>query len=204
MASTRPYGGVAGDARHAERRRRLIDAGYTLLAAGGPGALTVTGVCRAAGLTARYFYEHFATRDALMDAIVEAEADAVIALIVEATLAADEDPLARGEAAVAALLDAIEADPRHIQLTRERDEAVLRMRAKVAAQMTDALVANAGLVWDRAKLHPERVQLAASLTAGGVLQMVADWVEGESALSREELVRIAARFAVSTGETVLE
>lgn len=204
MASTRPYKGVAGDARHAERLRRLLDAGYTLLAEGGPSALTVTAVCQRAGLTARYFYEHFPNRDALMEAIVEAEADAVIALIVEAALAGGDDPQVLGEAAITALLDAIEADPRHIQLTREHDEAVLRMRAKVAERMTDALVANAGLVWEGAELHPERVKLAASLTAGGVLQLVADWVEGESSLSREELVRIAARFAVTTGAIVLE
>lgn len=203
VATTRPYGGIAGDERRAERRRRLLDAGYTLLADGGPAALTVTGVCKAAGLTTRYFYEHFPNRDALMGAIVEAEAHTVIALIVDAAVETDGTAQERGEAAVAALLDAIEDDPRRVQMTREQDEAVLRLRASVAALMTAALVEHAGLVWPGAARHPERVPLAASLTVGGVLQMVADWVDGDAELSRDELVRIAARFAVATGEVVL-
>jgi AcrR family transcriptional regulator len=203
VSTTRPYGGVAGDERRADRRRRLLDAGYTLLAEGGPAALTVTGVCKASGLTTRYFYEHFPNRDALMVAIVEADADAVIALIVEAATSGGDTPQTRGEAAVGALLDALEADPRRVQMTREQDEAVLRLRHTVAARMTSALIATADLVWPGAAAHPERVALAASLTVGGVLQMVVDWVDGDAQLSREELVRIAARFAVATGDVVL-
>lgn len=203
MESTRPYGGIGGDERRADRRRRLLDAGYTLLAGGGPAALTVTGVCKAAGLTTRYFYEHFTGRGALMAAIVDAEARAVIALIVDAALTTDGDAQQRGEAAVRALLDALEADPRRVQMTREQDEAVLRLRASVATLMTEALVANAEVVWAGARAHPERVPLASSLTVGGVLQMIVDWVDGEAALSRDELVRVAARFAVATGEVVL-
>lgn len=203
MTTTRSYAGIAGDARRAERRRKLLDAGYTLLAEGGPAALTVTGVCRAAGLTTRYFYEQFPNRDALMTAIVEAQARTVIDLIVEATLTTEGEPQERGEAAVAALLDALEADPRHVQMTREQDEAVLRLRATVAALMTEALEANAAVVWAGAAAHPERVPLAASLTVGGVLQMIVDWVDGDAALSRDEFVRIAARFAIATGDVVL-
>lgn len=203
MATTRSYGGITGDERRAERRRRLLDAGYTLLAEGGPAALTVTGVCRGAGLTTRYFYEQFPSRDALMAAIVEAEARAVIELIVEAALSTEGDPQQRGEAAVGALLDALEADPRRVRMTREQDEAVLRLRASVAALMTEALVANAAVVWAGAAEHPERVPLASSLTVGGVLQMIVDWVDGDAALSRDEFTRIAARFAVATGDVVL-
>lgn len=202
MATTRPYGGIAGDERRAERRRRLLDAGYTLLADGGPSALTVTGVCRASGLTTRYFYEHFAGRDALMTAIIEAEAQQVIAQIVAAAQR-DGSAQERSEAAVRALLEATEADPRHLAMTREHDEHVLRLRAIVASLMTESLIENAPLVWPGAEDHPERVPLAASLTVGGVLQMFADWVAGDAALSRDELVRTAARFAVSTGDVVL-
>lgn len=201
----RAYGGVAGDERQADRRRRLLDAGYDLLVLVGPTAVTVTGVCREAGLTSRYFYEHFPNREALLTTILEAEANAVIALIVEAAVLAPDDPQARGEAAVAALLRALDADPRRAELGRHVDDHdfLLRMRATIAQRMTTEFVANAALVWPAAVSRPDRVVLAASLAVGGVLQMILSWLDGETELGREELVRLGARFMIVTGETVL-
>jgi AcrR family transcriptional regulator len=53
------------------RRDELISAGVDLL--GGPAgpALTVRAVCRAAGLTERYFYESFADRDEFVRAVYD-------------------------------------------------------------------------------------------------------------------------------------
>ena len=53
------------------RRGELISAGVDLL--GGPAgpALTVRAVCRAAGLTERYFYESFADRDDFVRAVYD-------------------------------------------------------------------------------------------------------------------------------------
>jgi len=53
------------------RRDELISAGVDLL--GGPAgpALTVRAVCRAAGLTERYFYESFADRDDFVRAVYD-------------------------------------------------------------------------------------------------------------------------------------
>ena len=59
----RAYGGEGGDTRVARRRSALIDAGLDLLGADDVGAVTVRGVCRQAGLTARYFYESFESVD---------------------------------------------------------------------------------------------------------------------------------------------
>jgi AcrR family transcriptional regulator len=157
-------------------------------------------------LTARYFYEHFPNREALLAAIFDAEAEVVIDLIATAALAAPDDPQLRGEAAVRALLDALDSDPRRAALSRQstNDQVLLRSRAHISALMSASLVEHAALVWPGAAIHPERVSLAASLTVGGVVQMVIDWVDGRSALRRDDLVRICARFAIATGEVVLE
>lgn len=40
--TARVYGGVAEEDRRSDRRKRLIDSAYNLLAAGGPEAVTVT------------------------------------------------------------------------------------------------------------------------------------------------------------------
>lgn len=206
MSTLRAYGGVGGDARRAERRRRLFEAGYDLIAEGGTGAVTVIGVCRRAGLTSRYFYEHFANRDELLNAIFDAEAATVIALITQAAVAAPDDPRVRGEAAVRALLDALEADPRRAALSHRSatDSILLRSRAQISGLLSQALVEHAGLVWAGAGTHPDRVPLAATLTVGGVVEMVVDWVAGESPLTREEVIGLCSRFMVATGEIVLE
>jgi AcrR family transcriptional regulator len=205
VATPRAYAGIAGDQRQADRRRRLIDAALDLLAEGGPAAITVTGVCRQAGLTARYFYEHFANRDALLEAIVDAEADLIIAVTLAATVAAEGGVQARGEAGVRALLDALDADPRAVRISRERrdDEVVLRMRAAITQRLTAAFVEHAALMWPDVAARPERVFLASSLTIGGVLALVTDWLDGDTDLSRDELIRVAAQFTVATGAVVL-
>ena len=64
VTSTRPYRGIKPDDRRAERRARLLDAGLSILGSeAGPEAVTVRGVCRQSGVSARYFYESFSDRD---------------------------------------------------------------------------------------------------------------------------------------------
>jgi AcrR family transcriptional regulator len=205
VSTLRAYGGVTGDDRRAERRKRLFEAGYDLIAEGGTDAVTVIGVCRRAGLTSRYFYEHFKTREELLNAIFDAEAATVIRLIIEAAVAAPDDPQIRGEAAVRALLDALEADPRRAALSvRSADDTVLlRSRAYISAQLSQALVDTAGLVWPGAATHPERVPLAASLTVGGVVETVAEWASGKAPLTRDEVITLCSRFMIATGDVVL-
>jgi len=65
------WSGVPLEDRQALRRDELIAAGTGLL--GGPDgpALTVRAVCKASGLTERYFYESFADRDEFVRAVYD-------------------------------------------------------------------------------------------------------------------------------------
>jgi AcrR family transcriptional regulator len=65
------WSGVPLEDRQALRRDELIAAGVDLL--GGPDgpALTVRAVCRASGLTERYFYESFSDRDEFVGAVYD-------------------------------------------------------------------------------------------------------------------------------------
>lgn len=69
LSQGRLYGGVASEARTAARRARFIEAGVQLFGTQGLRATTVRGVCAAAGLTDRYFYESFDTLEALLQAV---------------------------------------------------------------------------------------------------------------------------------------
>jgi AcrR family transcriptional regulator len=206
MSSLRAYGGITGDARRAQRRERLFEAGYDLLAESGPAAVTVTGVCARAGLTSRYFYEHFANREALLDAILDSEARLVTEQIAAAAASAQGGPLQRGEAAVAALLAALERDPRRAQLGRHSTEydLLLRSRARTAELMTDVFVERAALVWPRAADRPERVRLAATVAVTGVLAMVLEWLRDPASTSRDELITLSAAYTLSTGQLLLD
>ena len=55
----------------ASARGELITAGVALLGNRGGPTLTVRAVCRAAGLTERYFYEAFGTRDGFAHAVYD-------------------------------------------------------------------------------------------------------------------------------------
>ena len=65
------WSGVPLQDRQTLRRDELIAAGVNVLGGASGGALTVRGVCRAAGLTERYFYESFDDRDDFVRAVYD-------------------------------------------------------------------------------------------------------------------------------------
>ena len=65
------WSGVPLEDRQALRRDDLIAAGVDLLGSESGPALTVRAVCRAAGLTERYFYESFSDRDEFVRAVYD-------------------------------------------------------------------------------------------------------------------------------------
>lgn len=73
MASRAPagrtYGGQTAEDRAAARRARFIEAGVEVFGTVGLRGATVRGLCAAAGLTDRYFYESFGDLPALLQAV---------------------------------------------------------------------------------------------------------------------------------------
>ena len=64
----RDYDGKTAAERVAERRQRLIDAGYALFGEHGYAGTSIRAVLQRAGLRDRYFGESFADLDALLAA----------------------------------------------------------------------------------------------------------------------------------------
>ncbi len=112
MATRRTYRGLTGDERRAERRARLVAAAREIAGSAGYGAMTIEATCRAAGVTARHFYDHFASREAVLVAVYESVLDdhrgAVAAALTDAPADALEPRL---RTAVAAALGAWLSDP---------------------------------------------------------------------------------------------
>jgi AcrR family transcriptional regulator len=75
VAAGRPYGGITHEARTAERRGALIEAGTRVFGTVGFRKATVRAICRAAGLNDRYFYAAFDSADALLRSTYEHHAE---------------------------------------------------------------------------------------------------------------------------------
>ncbi|MEI9932478.1 MAG: TetR/AcrR family transcriptional regulator [Rhizomicrobium sp.] len=61
----RRYSGQSFADRHAERREKLIKAAAMVAGRSGFDGTSVAAICAEAGLTARYFYESFPSREAV-------------------------------------------------------------------------------------------------------------------------------------------
>ncbi|MEZ5512121.1 MAG: TetR/AcrR family transcriptional regulator [Gammaproteobacteria bacterium] len=70
-STTRTYGGLSESERQEERRERFLEAGLEIFGTVGLRGATVRSLCKAAGLTERYFYQSFADSDALFCAVYE-------------------------------------------------------------------------------------------------------------------------------------
>lgn len=107
----RLWAGTTLDERKQERRAQFLQAGVSLIAAGGGQAVSVRAVCREAGLTSRYFYEQFRDRDDLTVAVFRALAEECHAAIRAAVSRASSGDRSVAAAAVDAVVGVVVDDP---------------------------------------------------------------------------------------------
>lgn len=194
MAKVRPYGGVQARDRIAERRGRLLDAGLELLGGSDdPPELTVRAVCAEAGITARYFYESFADKDALVAAVFDRVVAAIAATTQAAVAAAP--PTEQNRAGIANLVGAVAEDARVGRLLfnpRLTNAVLARKRAEaggVFAVLSGEHATNAYALPD-----DEWMKSAAYFVVGGVAQTISAWVSGDVTLSESHLIAHLTRM----------
>ncbi len=76
-APGRRYAGRSEAERVADRRRRLLDSGFDLFGTDGLHGVTISRLCRHAGLTEHHFYAAFGTKAALLAAVYEEQVGAI-------------------------------------------------------------------------------------------------------------------------------
>ena len=190
--------------RRRERRDLLLDTAFDLLGTVGTVGTTVRGVCEAARLNPRYFYESFDDLDALLVAVYDREARQVFTLMQAAGDAAAGDPLGQSRAALGVLVAHLTEDPRRARvlyleglgneaLARRRMEAMRVLATELAREATRGAVAGAS--------SPDPVvEIAATLLVGGMSELMLRWVHGELDVPVDELVDDVARLFVATAE----
>ncbi|WP_158675578.1 TetR/AcrR family transcriptional regulator [Nocardia stercoris] len=197
MESSRRYAGVAAADRRTERRQRLIDAGFDLVAEQGLAGMTVTQVCATAGLTERYFYESFRRLDDLRAAMYDALITELRGTGLEAIDRAEPDLYAKCRAATDALCHTLTTATGRARLYFEangspallerRDESIIEFAGLLAEQMIR--------YGDVAEGHP-RLRLQTVMIVGGVAEAVRQWLAGGLAVEPAELIDTTAALCV--------
>jgi AcrR family transcriptional regulator len=183
--SARPYGGVGPADRLATRRASLLEAGLDLL--GGDAELTVRGVCRQAGLAARYFYESFADKDEFVAAVFDWVIARLAATTQAAVAAAPPDEQTR--ACMADIVRTIGGDPRigRLLFSAQLANAVV-VRKRVESSALFAMLS--GQHVENALRVPanDRIKAASHFVVGGVGQTIGAWLTGDVRLAPDQLV----------------
>ncbi|MBZ4515121.1 TetR/AcrR family transcriptional regulator [Mycobacterium avium] len=203
-SGARPYRGVEAAERLATRRNRLLGAGLDLLGAEQQNiaAVTVRGVCRRAGLAARYFYESFTDKDQFVACVF----DWVVAELAATTQAAVTAVPAHEQtrAGMANIVRTITEDARVGRLlfsTQLADPVVVRKLAESSALFA---MLSGQHVGDALRMPAnDRIKAAAHFVVGGVAQTISAWLAGEVRLEPDQLVDQLAALLDELAEPAL-
>ena len=204
-ATPNRWRGIPLDERQAERRRILVDAAFDLLGTVGVAGTTVRGVCEAAGLNPRYFYESFEDLDGLLVAVFDRVAEDGLAVILDAVAATrGADPLATTRAVMDGFLRFITDDPRRAQVLYVAglgNEALARRRLDAMLGMADLFASGGAGGTERPPVPDDPVvKVAASMVVGGMSELVITWLEGRLDMSLDQLIDDASILFGALGD----
>jgi AcrR family transcriptional regulator len=189
--------------RVSERRERLLDAALEVFATLTFRATKVRDVCRAAGLTERYFYESFADKEALLGAL----ADRIVADFVAAAgpgiALVKEDLEAAVEGAMRGVVLSLTGDPRRarilfVEVVGVSPEAEEKRRAVIGSlvEVIRMAIERAYGEWVR---HSIEVELVARSVIGAASELLVAYVREELPLDQEGLILNLTRLFLKAG-----
>jgi AcrR family transcriptional regulator len=204
---TRSFRGVSADERLTQRRAALVEAALEEIGEVGVAQLRMNTVCKRAGLTQRYFYEHFGNRDELLATVFDSVLDEVITETIETVNAAGPDIFERASVALAIFYDTIISDPCKARLYAEsvgnaviaehKRNAVSRYADFVAEQVSSVV----GKMNNRTR---SRLTMAVLVLVGGQADAAAALAGGSVAISRNDYIDLHARMltdAIAASQT---
>jgi AcrR family transcriptional regulator len=200
-ASGRTYGGISAAEREESRRASLIEAARRIIAEHGVAAVTAEQVCQLAGLTKRYFYQSFATKDALLDSCAEL-LFTHLRITMEAALEAPTRQ-ERVDHVARAVVHALASDPAWARLYRECPAFPnLRKRQQRAVhEFTDRLARDAMPFVGRPP-PARRRNLATRVVVAGATDLIISWLNGEVEADEQTIVATIAATARGVAATL--
>lgn len=187
----RRYGGRTAQERTDERRRQLVEAGVELFGTVGFSGTSIRGVLRESGLAERYFYESFASLEALLVAVHEHVHASVVAQVRLATDAAGAGVEPRARAGLRAFIETVTTDPRWVRIKLQEmggsaDVELQAFRRRAQETYADLLLAYAPTEATLARdLQPRALALA---VLSAVESLIDAWAVGEFRTSLDGLI----------------
>jgi len=206
-APARPYGGLAMAERVAARRARFVEAGIELFGTQGFRAATVRGICAAAGLTDRYFYESFPTLEALLAEVYRTLTDAFATRLTEEAIRSlewqgDDAAIERQATAAYELWFDSVRDPRFARIVLVEvlgvSPAMDALYEASAHAMAELTIAPLAVTQPALRLSRSRRELLGRALVGAALQVAKMWMTGGYRLPRREVVRTCVLVATGT------
>ena len=183
---SRTYGGLTAEDRTAARRERLLDAGLELFGTRGFASTGIREVCREAGLTDRYFYESFGSREELFRAVFDQLTDELFTAVAEAVVAVEPKPEPQLRAAIGTFIRMLADDPRKPRIV---------FADTGGEHMKQTLRRFQALVEATAQQHGVRdPELLALALVGTLERVVVEWQDGELDRDVDEIVHDVARL----------
>lgn len=189
----RSWRGTPARERQEARRRRLLQAGLEVFGTAGFRSATVGRVCQEAGLTNRYFYEHFADREAALRAVYDMLVHDALHRLSTAMDAPASSLEERVMAALDSYVDFSLSDPRRPRVIsvesvgigpamEERRRAVRHRIAHLFAREYRRSVREGTMV----DLPFDKQALA---LVGAANELIVDWVLGDRSRTKAELAQ---------------
>jgi AcrR family transcriptional regulator len=181
--------------RLADRRVVILSAAAEVFASAGYDRASMRAVAGAAGVTTPVLYDHFASKAELFAALVESQADALIAQWAQVTGDSAEDLFRRTIEAIFAWVETNEAGWRMIFLDSPTDPAVARVHRERQERATQVLAAHFATV-DSLRLSVDlprdRANEFLAEAAKWTVNAIAAWWWSNRDLSRAQIVQLTA------------
>ncbi len=200
----RVYAGKTAEARSSERRRRFLEAGVKVIGQRGLTDATVRGVCEAAGLSTRFFYESFDDLEALaLEVYHECVASAASSLV-PAVASAGATQREKADTAMRLLVGYLDEEPERALIVFIESlgiGALSASRRQTTRLLASFVMSIAQDVYPLTEADPG-LQVAATLVAGGVAELLASLLDGSLDLPRAKVMEHGANLLVAIGEAV--
>ncbi|WP_425864619.1 TetR/AcrR family transcriptional regulator [Arthrobacter sp. TWP1-1] len=219
----RVYSGLRSEDRALERRGRLIEAGIEVFGSIGYAASKIKTLCQSAGLSERYFYESFASREQLLTSVYDHLSSELMRQVVQVLRVPGRTLTESVRAGMATVVNFMLDDPRHAQIIMVEIVGVSpELEAKRHQSMTDFAAESSQLVLLLGGVNPkvaansdsvddsladvlELARLTGVAMVGGVNNMILDALRGGTSANTKQITEAAFQLICnsSTGVRVL-
>lgn len=203
-AAGRTYGGIAADERRAIRRAVLMEAALDLFAEDGARGVSKRAVCARARLNDRYFYEHFADADGVLEAVVQDATMRGLEAVNAVNQTAAPDIRAQVHATAIAALDYLTADPRLVQLLQRSHTSEVLQRARRESARAIGRAMAALINKPSAAARELDSEMAAYALVSGAMEVIAGWLRGEFDVSQDHVAAMVAGLLLKTADLSAE